>query len=91
MAQPATSTVQFFGSLGIRREIGGMIGGRSEEQYANLTKVDLNAGLRFKKQWQLNAFVLNATDKKIVQFRFNNGAVATNKGRTFGLQGTYTF
>lgn len=89
--QPLNATTQLFGSVGIRREIGGKMGGLSDQDYDNLTKIDLNAGVRFGKQWQVSAFVHNVNDEKIVQFRFDNGAVATNRGRTFGLQGTYTF
>lgn len=91
VSHPLSDSTQFFGSLGIRREIGGKIGNLSQQDYENLTKLDLTAGLRLGKQWQLSSFVHNATDQRVVQFRFDNGAVATNRGRSFGLQATRTF
>ena len=81
-----TASSEFFGALGMRREIGGAIGDYSDTPLEAITKIDLNAGVNFSKKTQLTAFVQNATDKKVVLFRFTNGEAATNTGRRFGLQ-----
>ena len=89
--QPVSSATEFFGAIGVRREIGGAIGDHSEIPMEALTKIDLDAGLNFSKTTQLTAFVHNATDQQVVLFRFSNGAVTTNTGRRYGLQLTHQF
>ena len=86
-----TASSEFFGAIGVRREIGGAIGDHSEVPLEAMTKIDLNAGVNFSKKTQLTAFVHNATDKQIVLFRFTNGEVGTNTGRRFGLQLTHQY
>jgi len=88
---PVSGDTEFFGSIGVRREIGGVIGNNSDVPLESITKINLNAGLSFAKKTQLSAFVHNATDQKVVTFRFINGAVATNPGRRIGLQLTHQF
>lgn len=88
---PLAGSMDFYGALGVRREIGGAIGDLSDYALQATTMIDLNAGLDFSKRTQLSAFVRNATDEKVVQFRFANGAVGTNLGRRYGLQLTHQF
>lgn len=88
---PVSAGMEFFGAVGVRREIGGALGDLSDEALQATTKIDLNAGLDFSKRTQLSAFVRNATDEKVIQFRFTNGAVGTNVGRRYGLQLTHQF
>lgn len=84
-------TTVAFGGVGVRTENGGALGDRSEVPYEDLTRIDLNAGLNFSGRTQLTAFVRNAADKQVVQFRYTNGAVTTNPGRQFGLQLSHQF
>ena len=86
-----TATVEAFGGIGIRVEKGGDLGDASDKPYDSLTRYDLNAGLNFSGSTQLTAYVRNATDEKIIQFRYNNGAVTTNLGRRYGVQLTHKF
>ena len=86
-----TDRMVALGSIGVRREIGGNLGDEATQPYDSLTKVDLSAGLKVGTHWQAGAFVLNALNRRVAQFEFSNGAIATNRGRTFGLQGTYSF
>lgn len=88
---PLSGSMEFFGAIGVRREIGGALGDLSDSPLQAITKLDLNAGLDFSKRTQLSAFVRNATDEKVVTFRFTNGAVATNPGRRYGLQLTHQY
>jgi len=84
--QPVSGSTEAFGGIGVRTEKGGAIGDASDKPYDDLTRLDLNAGLSFAGRTQLTAYVRNATDEKIVQFRYTNGAVTTNPGRRYGLQ-----
>lgn len=89
--RPVSDSTEFFGAIGVRREIGGSIGDHSEISLESLTKIDLNAGLNFSKETQLTAFIQNATDQQVTLFRFSNGAVGTNVGRRLGIQLTHQF
>ena len=89
--QQVSGSTEFFGAIGVRREIGGAIGDHSEIPMEALTKIDLNAGLNFSKKTQLTAFIHNSTYQQVTLFRFTNGAVGTNIGRRFGIQLTHQY
>lgn len=90
-SHPLTDSMEFFGDVAVRWENGGAIGDHSEYPLEDTTKLDLSAGLSFSEKTKLTAFVRNATDDKVVQFRFTNGAVGTNLGRRYGAQISHQF
>ncbi len=72
------------GTINYRHESGGVLD--TVTGYATLDKLDITAGVGLNDSTRLIGFVNNAADRRIAQFRFGNGALATSIGRTYGVQ-----
>jgi iron complex outermembrane receptor protein len=84
---PIGDDVALVGTVNYRAERGGYLDTANTSPYESLDKVDATLGFEFDdKSVRVNGYVKNLTNDRVVQFEFGNGAVATNLGRTYGVQ-----
>ncbi len=83
---PVSEDVAVVGTVTYRAERGGYLDTANTSTYEDFDKIDATAGIEFWEDTRLVGYVKNLTDDRVVQFEFGNGAVATNLGRTYGIQ-----